>query len=84
MSNLIVVTQKPNRVKTAIKLGAAAVTYAVAQSAFAASELDSLATTATGYLDTAKTAALGVFAVGIILVGIFKGYSKMKQGINRA
>lgn len=84
MSNLIVVTQKPNRVKTAMKLGAAAVTYAVAQSAFAATEIDNLATTATDYLDAAKTSALAVFAVGIILVGIFKGYSKMKQGINRA
>ena len=84
MSNLIVVTQKPNRVKTAVKLGAAAVTYAVAQSAFAVTEIDTLGTTATEYLDDAKVTALAVFAVGIVLVGIFKGYSKMKQGINRA
>ena len=85
MSNVIVVTQPKKTIFQRVSQGlAVAGTFVLTQSAFAASELDSLATTATGYLDTAKTAALGVFAVGIILVGIFKGYSKMKQGINRA
>ena len=85
MSNVIVVTQPKKTIRQRVSQGlAVAGTFVLTQSAFAASELDSLATTATGYLDTAKTSALGVFAVGIILVGIFKGYSKMKQGINRA
>lgn len=85
MSNVIVVTQPKKTIRQRVAQGlAVAGTFALTQSAFAASELDTISASATEYLDAAKTSALAVFAVGIILVGIFKGYSKMKQGINRA
>lgn len=85
MSNVIVVTQPRKILRQRVSQGlAVAGTFVLTRSAFAATEIDNLATTATDYLDAAKTSALAVFAVGIILVGIFKGYSKMKQGINRA
>ncbi len=60
--------------------------YTQAHAANAASEVSftSLADDAIDNMKNAGKAALGVLGIGVTIVGTFKGYSYLKQGIRRA
>lgn len=68
-------------------LGATALVALMTSSAFAAEGADnitSLGTDASANLSAALAVALAIFAVGIGIVGTFKGYAYLKSGVNRA
>lgn len=68
-------------------LAQAAVAFAVISAtnvALAADSITALGEGATENITAALTVALGVFAVGVGIVGAFKGYAYLKSGINKA
>lgn len=68
-------------------LAQAAVAFAVigvTNAALAADSITALGEGATENITAALTVALGVFAVGVGIVGAFKGYAYLKSGINKA
>lgn len=69
-------------------LAQAAVAFAVISStnaALAASDnISSLGAGASENISAALTVALGIFAVGVGILGTFKGYQYLKSGVNKA
>lgn len=53
-------------------------------SAFAVDNITALGEGATSNLSAALAVALAIFAVGIGIVGTFKGYAYLKSGVNKA
>lgn len=76
----------PKIVASAIAITAMTVAPEAMAAAGTTSEVNfkSLADEALDSIKNAGAAALGVFGVGITIVGSFKGYSLLKRGINRA
>ena len=79
---MIVADKKQNTFAQA--LGATALVMLFSGSAMAADNITSLGTDASANLTAALTVALAIFAVGIGIVGTFKGYAYLKSGINKA
>lgn len=52
--------------------------------ALAADQITSLGETASENMTAALTVAVGIFAVGIGIVGVYKGYQYLKSGVNKA
>lgn len=52
--------------------------------ALAADNITALGEGATENISAALTVALGIFAVGVGIVGAFKGYAYLKSGVNKA
>lgn len=75
-------TKKQNTFAQA--LGATALVMLFSGSAMAADNITSLGTDASANLSAALTVALAIFAVGIGIVGTFKGYAYLKSGVNKA
>lgn len=68
-------------------LAQAAVAFAVVSAtnaALAEDNITALGTGATENISAALTVALGIFAVGIGILGAFKGYAYLKSGVNKA
>lgn len=79
---MIVADKKQNTFAQA--LGATALVMLFSGSAMAADNITSLGTDASANLSAALTVALAIFAVGIGIVGTFKGYAYLKSGVNKA
>lgn len=79
---ITVVEKKQNTFAQA--LGATALVMLFSGSAMAADNITSLGTDASANLSAALTVALAIFAVGIGIVGTFKGYAYLKSGVNKA
>lgn len=79
---MIVADKKQNTIAQA--LGASALVLLFSSSAMAADNITSLGTDASANLSAALTVALAIFAVGIGIVGTFKGYAYLKSGVNKA
>ncbi len=79
---IAVVEKKQNTFAQA--LGATALVMLFSGSAMAADNITSLGTDASANLTAALTVALAIFAVGIGIVGTFKGYAYLKSGVNKA
>lgn len=79
---IAVVEKKQNTFAQA--LGATALVMLFSGSAMAADNITSLGTDASANLSAALTVALAIFAVGIGIVGTFKGYAYLKSGVNKA
>lgn len=79
---IAVVEKKQNTFAQA--LGASALVMLFSSSALAADNITSLGTDASANLSAALTVALAIFAVGIGIVGTFKGYAYLKSGVNKA
>lgn len=79
---IAVVEKKQNTFAQA--LGATALVMLFSSSAMAADNITSLGTDASANLSAALTVALAIFAVGIGIVGTFKGYAYLKSGVNKA
>ena len=79
---MIVADKKQNTFAQA--LGATALVMLFSGSAMAADNITSLGTDASSNLEAALTVALAIFAVGIGIVGTFKGYAYLKSGVNKA
>lgn len=77
-----VVEKKKNTFAQA--LGASALVMLFSSSAMAADNITALGTDASANLSAALTVALAIFAVGIGIVGTFKGYAYLKSGVNKA
>lgn len=80
-NTLVVPSKKRNT------LAQAAVAFAVigvTNAALAADSITALGEGATENITAALTVALGVFAVGIGILGAFKGYAYLKSGVNKA
>lgn len=68
-------------------LAQAAVAFAVigaTNAALAADNVTALGEGATENISAALTVALAIFAVGIGIIGTFKGYQYLKSGVNKA
>lgn len=52
--------------------------------ALAADNITALGADASENITAALTVALGIFAVGIGILGAFKGYAYLKSGVNKA
>ncbi|WP_300475368.1 hypothetical protein [uncultured Psychrobacter sp.] len=69
-------------------LAQAAVAFAVISSTNAAlaaeDNISSLGTGVTENISAALTVALGIFAIGVGILGTFKGYQYLKSGVNKA
>lgn len=75
------------KTRTKNTLAQAAVAFAVisaTNAAMAADEITALGAGATENITAALTVALGIFAVGIGILGAFKGYAYLKSGVNKA
>lgn len=81
-NQMIVAEKKQNTFAQA--LGATALVMLFSSSAMAADNITSLGTDASANLSAALTVALAIFAVGIGIVGTFKGYAYLKSGVNKA
>lgn len=81
-NQMIVAEKKQNTFAQA--LGATALVMLFSGSAMAADNITSLGTDASANLSAALTVALAIFAVGIGIVGTFKGYAYLKSGVNKA
>lgn len=81
-NEMIVADKKQNTFAQA--LGATALVMLFSGSAMAADNITSLGTDASANLSAALTVALAIFAVGIGIVGTFKGYAYLKSGVNKA
>lgn len=79
---IAVVEKKQNTFAQA--LGATALVMLFSGSAMAADNITTLGTDASTNLSAALTVALAIFAVGIGIVGTFKGYAYLKSGVNKA
>ena len=79
---IAVVEKKQNTFAQA--LGATALVMLFSSSAMAAENITALGTDANANLSAALTVALAIFAVGIGIVGTFKGYAYLKSGVNKA
>lgn len=79
---IIVVEKQKNTFAKA--LAASAVVAFFSSSAMAADNITALGTDASANLGAALTVALAIFAVGIGIVGTFKGYAYLKSGVNKA
>lgn len=79
-----VATVKKSQNTFAQALGASALVMLFSSSAMAADNITSLGTDASANLSAALTVALAIFAVGIGIVGTFKGYAYLKSGVNKA
>lgn len=95
MSELVVVQEKRNafsRFGASLKNTASSVVVAVVttfgvvatNSAMAADSITALGEGASENISAALTVALGVFAIGIGILGAFKGYAYLKSGVNKA
>lgn len=74
-------TKKRNTLaQAAVAFGVITVTNA----ALAADNITALGEGATENLSAALAVALGIFAVGVGIVGSFKGYQYLKSGVNKA
>ena len=83
MKNQVAVAEKTKN-SFVQALGASALIMLMTSSAFAEDNITSLGTDASANLSAALTVALAIFAVGIGIVGTFKGYAYLKSGVNRA
>lgn len=83
MKNQVAVAEKTKNT-FAQALGASALVMLMTSSAFAVDNVTALGTDASENLTAALTVALAIFAVGIGIVGTFKGYAYLKSGVNRA
>lgn len=57
---------------------------ALTNTAMAAGEITALGEGASDNMSAALTIALGIFAVGVGVIGAFKGYDYLKAGIKKA
>lgn len=68
-------------------LAQAAVAFAVisaTNAALAADSITALGEGASENISAALTVALGIFAIGVGILGAFKGYAYLKSGVNKA
>lgn len=68
-------------------LAQAAVAFAVisaTNAALAEDNITALGTGVTENISAALTVALGIFAIGVGIIGTFKGYQYLKSGVNKA
>ena len=79
---IAVVEKKQNTFAQA--LGATALVMLFSSNAMAVDNITALGTDASTNLGAALTVALAIFAVGIGIVGTFKGYAYLKSGVNKA
>lgn len=83
MKNQVAVAEKTKNTFVQA-LGASALVMLMTSSAFAEDNITALGTDAASNLSAALAVALTIFAVGIGIVGTFKGYAYLKSGVNRA
>lgn len=83
MKTQVAVAQKAKN-SFAQALGASALVMFLSTAAMAEDNITALGTDASANLSAALTVALAIFAVGIGIVGTFKGYAYLKSGVNRA
>lgn len=81
-TDLVVSTKQDNTFAKA--LGASALVMLFSSSAMAADNITALGEGATANISAALTVALAIFAVGIGIIGTFKGYQYLKSGVTKA
>lgn len=69
---------------TLAKAALAVLVISATNVALAADQITSLGETASENMSAALTVAVGIFAVGIGIVGVYKGYQYLKSGVNKA
>lgn len=79
---LVVPTKK--RTNTFAQAAVAFAVISVTNAALAADNITALGADASENITAALTVALGIFAVGIGILGAFKGYAYLKSGVNKA
>lgn len=80
-TDLVVPVKNNNFTKA---LGASALVMLFTSSAMAADNITALGADATSNISAALTVALAIFAVGIGIIGTFKGYQYLKSGVTKA
>ncbi len=84
MSQNTVVVAPTKKRNTFVQAAVAFVVISVTNAALAADNITALGETASENITAALTVALGIFAVGIGILGAFKGYQYLKSGVNKA
>lgn len=82
-NNLVVPTPTKSRA-TFAQVALALVVVSVTNAALAADGITALGASATENMSAALAVALGIFAVGIGILGAYKGYTYLKSGVNKA
>ncbi len=72
------------RKNTLVQAAVASAVVLVTNSAMAVDNITALGEGATANISAALTVALAIFAVGIGIIGTFKGYQYLKSGVNKA
>lgn len=72
------------RKNTFAQAAVASAVILVTNAALAADNVTALGEGATENISAALTVALAIFAVGIGIIGTFKGYQYLKSGVNKA
>lgn len=80
-TTVVVATRKKN---TFAQAALAVVVIGVTNAALAADNVTALGEGATENISAALTVALAIFAVGIGIIGTFKGYQYLKSGVTKA
>lgn len=84
MSQNTVVVAPTKKRNTFAQAAVAFAVISVTNAALAADNITALGETASENITAALTVALGIFAVGIGILGAFKGYQYLKSGVNKA
>lgn len=80
-TDLVVPSKRKN---TFAQAAVASAVILVTNAALAADNVTALGEGATENISAALTVALAIFAVGIGIIGTFKGYQYLKSGVNKA
>ncbi|MGP5505449.1 hypothetical protein [Psychrobacter celer] len=81
--NQVVVAPTKKRISLAQFVVATGV-IAATNAALAEDNITALGTGVTENISAALTVALGIFAIGVGIIGTFKGYQYLKSGVNKA
>ena len=81
--NQVVVAPTKKRISLAQFAVATGVIVAT-NAALAEDNISALGTGVTENISAALTVALGIFAIGVGIIGTFKGYQYLKSGVNKA
>lgn len=84
MSKHTAVAVRTKKRNTFAQAAVASAVILVTNAALAADNVTALGEGATENISAALTVALAIFAVGIGIIGTFKGYQYLKSGVNKA
>lgn len=80
-TDLVVPSKRSNKF---VQAAVASAVILATNAAMAADNVTALGEGATENISAALTVALAIFAVGIGIIGTFKGYQYLKSGVNKA